>query len=44
VNGRGGLFEATDSEFVSKIRMAVSYISEDDPISVQDQNSGPSRT
>jgi len=39
----GGLFEATGNEFVSKIKMPLSNISEDDPFSVQDQNSGPSR-
>jgi hypothetical protein len=41
--GTGGLFEATGNEFVSKIKMTLSNISEVDPLSVQDQNSGPSR-
>jgi hypothetical protein len=39
--GSGGVFESTGNEFVSKIRMNYSNISEYDPFSVQDQNSGP---
>jgi hypothetical protein len=42
VNGSGGLFEATGNEFVSEIKMNLLNINEDDPVSVQDQNSGPS--
>jgi hypothetical protein len=41
--GIGDLFEASVNEFFSKISMNYSNISEDDPFSVHDQHSGPSR-